>query len=93
MSGGTKRKKIETYGYNTVVFSILYFFLRRKPVALPLYKNVKFLKFDIVSFYPSISEYLVDKSLQFASNYTIIKKNAQSSTAENVCYTAKIMHG
>ena len=37
-------------------------------------KKSKFVKFDIVDFYPSISEELLDKAIQFAQQYTTISE-------------------
>ena len=35
----------------------------------------KFIKFDIVDFYPSISEQLLDRSIDFAKNFTLIQED------------------
>ena len=35
-------------------------------------KNLRFVKFDIVDFYPSISEQLLDRSIAFAKSITNI---------------------
>ena len=44
--------------------------------AIPNKRHSKFMKFDIVDFYPSISESLLWKALQFAKNFTVIDEES-----------------
>ena len=49
---------------------------------IPRKHKCKFLKFDIVDFYPSITEDLLTKSLEFAQNYV----DADEHTANIIMY-------
>lgn len=43
--------------------------------ALPQKRNSKFIKFDVVEFYPSITEELFKKAIDFAQRYVTIEQN------------------
>ena len=45
--------------------------------SIPNKRNKKFFQFDIVSFYPSISEELFNKLIEFARKYTTITKDEE----------------
>ena len=53
--------------------------------ALENKKKLKFIQFDVVSFYPSISPALLENSLTFAASYTKIKKDTKGSMPKRKC--------
>ena len=57
-----------------------------------------FITFEIVDFYPSISEELLHEALAFASNHTTITENKkaiiiQAKNERNQFYSAETRHG
>ena len=49
-------------------------------------------KFDIVDFYPSISESLLWKALQFAKNFTVIDEESLHIIMQSLCNLYKMKH-
>ena len=63
---------------------------------LPNKSTRSFINFDIVDFYPSISEELLCEALTFASNYVTITDNEKNMIIQlqrAQCCLAKIKHG
>ena len=60
---------------------LLEFILRNTSTVIDWFKNLadkqkrKFIKFDIAEFYPSISEDLLNKSIDYAKSFTTIGEN------------------
>ena len=58
-------------------------------------QNAAFICFDIVDFYPSITEKLLSEAIDFASEYVDIshRKNRLLCTQNKHCYSAQTPHG